>query len=370
MRELTALGHIAGKNVLVRIDTDIELSHGHVTDDYRLKAALPTIRWLIGKEANITLIGHLGRPAGQVVAELSLKSVAAQLSQLLVPHTYPTITHQPADSPVFATVYRLAKGIRLLENLRFDPGEEANEPEFVRLLAAEQDYYVNESFAAVHRKAASTVGVAKALPSYAGLRVSDELTHLDLISKEPERPFTLIVGGAKVEEKLGLLDHFLPHVDHVLTGGLVANMLLRARGVPIKDSKIEPKLMPLAEMLVEKKAAGKMVLPIDYVWHQDRIVDLGSATVAAYNQLIQESETIFWAGSLGVAEDERFAVATLKVAQQLARHRGVRIVGGGDTVAALQRFHLLDRMSFVSTGGGAALEYLAGKKLPGLSVLE
>lgn len=370
MRDLKSLHSLDDKAVLVRIDTDVDIVRGQVVDDSRLRAALPTIRYLVAKGAIVTLVGHLGRPAGRVADELRLKPVAQRLAHLLVPNANPTVIQRPATSPVLATIYRLSKNVHLLENLRFDPGEEANEPEFVKLLAEGHDYYVDESFAAVHRKAASTVGIAKTLPSVAGLRLVDELAHLHLIIDSPRRPLTIIVGGAKVEEKLGLLAHFLPKVDHVLTGGVVANMLLKVRGVDIKDSRITKEWMAAAEALLNKPAATKIILPLDYVWHADKIVDLGPATVAAFGQIIQDSATIFWAGSLGVAEDERFAVATEKIAQQLARHPGIRMIGGGDTVAALQRFHLLDRMSFVSTGGGAALEYLAGQKLPGLAVLE
>lgn len=377
MRDLASLHPLADKAVLVRIDTDIDVVHGEVVDDYRLKAALPTIRYLIDRGSTLTLIGHRDRPAGQVVPELRLKPAAHRLAHLLVPQAYPTVVQQPAASPVLATSYRLNKKVQLYENLRFDAGEEANEPEFARLLAAGHDYYVNESFAAVHRRAASTVGIGKLLPSAAGLRLIDELAHLDLINQSPKRPLTLIVGGAKLKEKLGLLASLLPKVDHVLTGGVVANLLLQVKGVDIKQSKIEKEWLPAAERLLASSggknpagpASAKIILPLDYVWHNDKIVDLGVATLVTYAQLIEQSQTIFWAGSLGLAEDHRFAAATQQVAQQLARHSGIRMVGGGDTVAALERFHLLHRMSFVSTGGGAALEYLAGRQLPGLTVL-
>ncbi len=369
MRDITELKDLDGKHVLVRIDTDVDIVHDEVVDDYRLKAALPTIRHLAKEGATITLIGHMGRPDGKVDAALRLKPVARRLAHLLVPGSHLHTLEHKHESPVLATHYQLAKNVILLENLRFDPGEEANEPEFVALLTAGQDYFVNESFATVHREAASTVGVAKKLPSYAGLRLIDELAHLNLITHSPGRPFTLIVGGAKMEEKLGLLAGLLSKVDHVLVGGVVANTFADAEGIDIKKSLVDSKFLGQASELLDDRDIKKIQLPLDYSWDHDQIVDIGSQTISEYTKILKESKTIFWAGSLGKAEDERFAIGTKKIAQVLAEHEGLTIVGGGDTTAALQQFHLLNKVSFASTGGGAALEYVAGKTLPGLAVL-
>jgi phosphoglycerate kinase len=374
MQDVKHIHDLDGKSVLVRIDTDVEVVHGKVVDDYRLTAALPTIRYLVKEGASVTLIGHMGRPKGKVVDDLRLTAVARHFTRLLVPGSEVKVHHDQkkgAESPIFGTTYQLGRDVVLLENLRFDPGEEDNEAEFVHLLADGHDYFVNESFATAHREAASTVGVAKKLPSYAGLRLVDEIAHLQLLTQSPDRPLTLIVGGAKVEEKLGLLTHLLPKVDHVLTGGVVTNILLDTQGVDVKKSKLEPGFTELSKELLKKDETDhKILIPTDYVWDMDRIVDIGMQTVMTYKKVLADSKTIFWAGSLGVAEDERFAHGTKAIAEFLAEHKGVRMIGGGDTATALGRFKLLDKMSFVSTGGGAALEYLAGKKLPGIEVLD
>jgi phosphoglycerate kinase len=369
MRDITQIKDLEDKRVLVRIDTDVEVEHGHVVDDSRLRAALPTIRHLVAKGAHVTLIGHMGRPKGKVVGDLSLAPVAKALTHLLIPHAHCRTVTAKTDSPVTDTQYLLGKSVTLYENLRFDQGEEANEPEFINLLAGEHDYCVNESFATAHRAAASTVGIAQKLPAYAGLRMIDEAAHLNLIKDTPTHPFTLVVGGAKLEEKLGLLEHLLPKVDYILTGGVPANIFLKATGIDIKKSKQEPEYDSFVEKLLHEKFAEKLVLPLDYLWGNDMILDIGPKTVIEYQKILRASKTIFWAGTLGMVEDERFAEGSHAIAKAMVRHEGVRIVGGGDTAAALKRFKLEDKMSFVSTGGGAALEYLAGKELPGISVL-
>lgn len=377
MKSLTSLTDLDAKSVLVRIDTDVDVKGTRVVDDSRLRAALPTIRYLTKAGACVTLIGYRGRPKGRVDETLSLRPVAQALAHLLVHGGRSLVQHEKAESPVLATRYRLAKNVELLENSRFDPGEDSNEPEFAALLADGHDYFVNESFATAHRTVASNVGVAKKLPAYAGLRLIDELAHLDLLHS-PKRPFTLIVGGAKVEEKLGLLEFLLDKADHVLTGGVTANILLEADGMDIAKSKDDPTFVTPAKKLLEKAhslaAQGDpdpaILLPIDVIWDDNqRIVDIGPRTIARYKAVIAESETIFWAGSLGVAEMPAYAKGTKAIAEALADHKGVRMIGGGDTAADLKRLGLEKKMSFISVGGGAALEYLAGKKLPGLVAL-
>ncbi len=369
MKAVTTLKNLTGKSVLVRIDTDVDLDGQKVVDDSRLRAALPTIRYLLGEGASVTLIGHMGRPKGKVVKELRLEAVAHCLSHLLVPHSHVTVSEEKSDSPVLATIYQIAKRVVLLENLRFDAGEDADEVEFVNLLAKGHDYFVNESFATAHRNTASTVGMTKKLPAYAGLRLIDELAHLDLLKNDPKPPFVLIVGGAKVEEKLGLIDQFLPDVDAVLTGGVVANMLLSASGVDIKDSLIQPELISVAKRLL-KEGGNKLAIPLDYVWEGQRIADIGKQTIDLYTTIISDSQTVFWAGDMGIAEIPAFAKGSEALAQAIALpHEGVRMVGGGDTAASLKKFNLLEKIDFISTGGGAALEYLAGKELPGLQAL-
>lgn len=369
MKTLNDIRDLTDKNILVRIDTDVDVVHGKIVDDSRLRAALPTIRFLLDKGAAVTLMGHMGRPKGKVDEALSLHEVASHLTHLLIPHAHCHKVETEEKSPVLATQYHLGKDLILLENLRFDPGEEVNDPSFAKQLAEGHDYFVNESFATCHREAASTVGVAKLLPSYAGLRLMDEIAHLNLVKETPQRPLTLIVGGAKVEEKLGLLDYLLPKVDHVLTGGVVANIFLKAQGVDIKKSKEEVGFDELARELLNGDHRHKILVPTDYVWDRDMIVDIGPETVAAFVRAIKESETIFWAGTMGVVEEPRFAIGSKKLAEAMAHHRGMRMVGGGDTGTALKIFGLESKMSFISTGGGAALEYLAGKELPGVAAL-
>ncbi len=366
MKTVKELKNLEGKNVLVRIDTDVDIVHGHVADDSRLRAALPTLRYLSKEGANLTLMGYSGRPKGKVDPELTLKVIAAHLAHLLVPGAHLKTIHTEDKSPALATRYQLAKNTVLLENLRFDPGEDDNDPAFAKLLAEGHDYFINESFATCHRANASIVGITELIPAYAGLRFVDEIAHLSLIKEHPARPFTLIVGGAKLEEKLGLLDTFLPKVDHVLTGGVVANLLLKARGFDIQKSKQEPEYDDQAKELLKSE---KIMIPTDYVWDKGMILDIGPETIRTYQKIIAESQTIFWAGSMGYAEDDTFAVGTKKLAEALVHHKGVRMIGGGDTATALQRFKLADKMSFISTGGGAALEFLAGKELPGIKAL-
>lgn len=371
MRDINQMENVAGKRVLVRIDTDVPLEVGRVKEDYRLRAALPTIRQLRKLGASLTLVGHAGRPDGRVKPALSLAPVARRLASLLVQGSHPKVHHKDgADSPVFEKVFELAKDVVLLENLRFDSGEESNEPEFVSLLAAGHDYFVNESFGVAHRPAASTVGITKKLPAYAGLRFVDEIAHLSVLLDSPRHPVCLIVGGAKMEEKLGLLESLIPKVDHVLAGGVLANMLLSAKGVDIKASVVEPDLTGKAKDLLVGRQADKIVLPIDYRWDGDRIADLGPRSIELFKKNINQSQTIFWAGSLGLVELDGFAAGSLAIARELANHKGLRMVGGGDTAAAINQFGLLSKMSFVSTGGGAALEFLAGKKLPAVEALE
>lgn len=371
MRDINQMENLAGKRVLVRIDTDVPLESGRVNEDYRLRASLPTIRRLRKLGASLTLIGHAGRPDGRVKPALSLAPVARRLASLLVQGSHPRVKRKDsADSPVFEKVFELAKDVVLLENLRFDSGEESNEPEFVSLLAAGHDYFVNESFATAHRPAASTVGITRKLPSYAGLRFVDEIAHLSVFLDSPRHPVCLIVGGAKMEEKLGLLESLLPKVDQVLVGGVLANMLLAAKGVDIKASVVESDLMVKAKKLLDDSQADKIVLPVDYRWDGERIADLGPRTTELYKKIIDESQTIFWAGSLGLVELAGFDKGSLAIAECLADHKGLRMVGGGDTAAAIEKFGLLSKMSFVSTGGGAALEFLAGKTLPAVKGLD
>ncbi len=361
----------SGQRALVRIDADLELdSSGRIVDDWRLKAALPTLKLLSQADQEITLISHLGRPAGRRVGKWRLLPIARRLTQLLTGYSRPRlIRHQPeaVESPIFETQYRLCQNIRLLENLRFDASEESNERGLARILTEQVDYFVNESFGTAHRQSVSTVGVAGLVPSYLGLRFAEELAHLNLLKEgsSQRRPHLLIIGGAKLPEKLGLLSELAKLADRVLLGGVVANVFLEAKGVDIGRSVSDPEYLPLAkQLLADSEFAAKLTLPTDYHFEADRIVDLGPKTIQEYIQAINEAGLVFWAGSLGICEKASSAVGSQALAQALAESQAIKMIGGGDTATDLARFKLLDRMDYVSTGGGAALTYLADRPLP------
>lgn len=360
-----------GARALVRIDADLELDgNGHIIDDWRLQAALPTLKLLSQSDQIITLISHLGRPAGRRVEKLRLLPIARRLTKLLTGYSRPRLVrHQPesVESPIFETQYQLCQNIRLLENLRFDASEEANERALARILTQQADYFVNESFGTAHRQSVSTVGVAELIPSYLGLRFAEELAHLNLLKEgsSQRRPHLLIIGGAKLPEKLGLLPELAKLADRILIGGVVANVFLEAKGVEIGRSVSDPEYLPLAKkLLADPEFAAKLSLPSDYHFESNRIVDLGPKTIQEYSQAIAEAGLVFWAGSLGICEQPSSAVGSRALAEALAKSRAIKLIGGGDTATDLARFKLLEAMDYVSTGGGAALTYLANQPLP------
>ncbi|TSC65772.1 MAG: phosphoglycerate kinase [Candidatus Berkelbacteria bacterium Gr01-1014_85] len=365
-----------GQRALVRIDADLELDkNGQLVDDWRLKAALPTLKLLSQADQQLTLITHLGRPNGRRMADLRLLPIARRLTALLTGYSRPRIVrHQPeaVESPIFETQYQLCQNIRLLENLRFDASEEANERGLARLLTEQVDYFVNESFGTAHRQSVSTSGVAGLVPSYLGLRFAEELAHLNLLKEgsSQRRPHLLIIGGAKLPEKLGLLPELAKLADRILLGGVVANVFLEAKGEDIGRSVSDPDYLPLAKkLLADPEFAAKLSLPTDYQIEDDRIVDLGPRTIQQYIEAINEAGLVFWAGSLGICEQPSSAVGSQALARALADAKAIKLIGGGDTATDLARFKLLDKMDYVSTGGGAALTYLANQPLPAYQAL-
>lgn len=385
---------IANKRVLVRVDFNVPLDEQHqITDDARIVAALPTIEYLLNNGARVILMSHLGRPDGQVIEKLRLTPVAQRLSNLL--HTTVQTVLDCIGPQVETAVTALQPGqILLLENLRFHKEEEKNNPEFARQLASLGEIYVNDAFGTAHRAHASTEGVTHYLPSVAGFLIEKEINFLGSALEHPRRPFVAVVAGAKVSDKIKVLERLLSIADAILIGGGMANTFLKAQGYEIGDSLYEEARIDVAHNLIKKaKQQNKtFLLPTDVViadrfaadaerkivaanqvtpgW---RILDLGSQTVQHFRSVLDDAQTILWNGSLGVAEMPAFAVATnelIAILGDRTQNGAITIVGGGDSAAAVDKASAADRMTHVSTGGGASLEFLEGRILPGVAALE
>lgn len=376
---------VTGKRVLVRCDFNVPMENGVITDDRRIEGALPTIRHLVAQGARVILASHLGRPKG-VTLEFTLAPVAERLTAML---------GQPVEllpdcvgDEVSAKTLALADGqVCLLENVRFHPEEEANDPEFARQLASLADIYVNDAFGTAHRAHASTEGVAHHLPAYAGFLIEKELAYLGGALENPKRPFVAILGGAKVKDKITVIDQLLPKVDTLLIGGGMAFTFLKAMGKEIGKSLLDASNLDYAKKVLEENP-GKILIPTDTVVATelsppaatsvvsvDAIpadtlgADIGPDTIRLFRDKVLEAGTVIWNGPMGVFEMAPFAEGTKAIAQAMADSNATTIVGGGDSAAAVEEFGYADKVSHVSTGGGASLEFLEGKVLPGIAAL-
>jgi phosphoglycerate kinase len=384
------LTNLADRRVFCRVDFNVPLDAGRVQDDARMRASLPTIRFLVEAGAKVVLASHLGRPKGKRKPEFSLGPVARHLATLLAAPV--AFAEDCIGAPAQLAVARMRGGdVALLENLRFHPEEEANDPGFARELAAAADLYVNDAFGSAHRAHASTAGVpALVKPAAAGLLMQDELVQLGRLLDRPDRPFLAILGGAKVSDKIELIDNLLPHVDVFLIGGAMAYTFLKAGGVPVGRSLVEADRLDLARAVRARvEAAGKtMTLPVDHVaavpgddanvrttegvalGDDEAGMDIGPKTVTEFTRAIAAAKTILWNGPVGRFEVAAFATGSRRVAEALAASRAVTVVGGGDTGAAVHAFGVGSQMTHVSTGGGASLEFLSGLPLPGVVALD
>lgn len=380
---------LAGKRVFCRVDFNVPMQDGVITDDTRIRAAVPTIRFMMEAGAKVILASHFGRPKGQVVEEMRLTPVAAHLSSLLGKDVRKLEDCHDAD--VEAAVERMESGdVILLENVRFHAGEEKNDPELAKSFAALADLFVNDAFGTAHRAHASTAGIAEYIPAVAGLLMEKEIRFMGGALSNPERPFTAIVGGAKVKDKIAVIENLLTKVDHLIIGGGMANTFLKAQGYGIGASLCEDDKLDLARTLMDqaKERGVQLLMPVDVVV-ADRFaadaekqvvaidaipegwmaLDIGPKTVEQYHSVIVDSKTVVWNGPMGVFEMDAFAGGTIGVAKAMAACSGTTIIGGGDSVAAVEKAGVAEQMTHISTGGGASLEFMEGKELPGVAVL-
>ena len=380
-----------GKKVLVRVDFNVPLEEGEVTDNNRIEAALPTIKFLINEDAKVILMSHLGRPKGEVKDEFKMDPVGKELANLLNKKVFKV--DDCIGDEVQKAVGNMGNGdVVLLENTRFYPGEKANDPEFAKKLAANADIFVLDAFGAAHRAHASTVGVTEYLPSAAGFLLMRELNALGDVMDNPASPFVAIMGGAKISGKISVIENLLDKVDYILTGGGIANTFLKAQGYEVGESLVEDDKLETARELINKakeknvillvpkdvviadkfakdanaKEVGVTEIPTDW-----QILDSGgSQTLEEYTKIIKQAKTVIWNGPIGVFEFDKFAKGTNAIAKALAETDAKTVIGGGESAAAVKKAGLIDKMTHVSTGGGASLRFFEGKPLPAVEALD
>lgn len=384
---------LKGKRVLIRCDFNVPLdSNQNITDDTRIRAALPTLEYLVTQGAKVVVMSHLGRPKGKAAAEFSLAPVAVRLAELLGKQVEFADSDIVVDDSVKEKVAALKDGdVLLLQNVRFRKEETDNEPGFAKELASLGDVFVQEAFGTAHRAHASTAGVADYLPCVSGFLIEKEVKFLGSALHNPQRPFVAIMGGAKVGDKIKVIENLLTKVDTLIIGGGMTYTFYKAMGLEIGTSILDADNIDLAKMLLEKATSlnVKLLLPVDIVcadefsndakyqtYRRDQIpsdmmgLDIGEETIKLYSEEIAKAKTVVWNGPMGVFEMENFAKGTKAIAEALATSDATTIIGGGDSAAAVEQFGLADKMSHISTGGGASLEFLEGKILPGISIIE
>ena len=383
---------VSGKRVLVRCDFNVPMKDGVITDDIRITSALPTIKYLIENDAKVILMSHMGRPKGEPKPEFSLKPVADRLAQLLGMDVVFAASDVVVDDSVRAKADELKPGqVMLLENVRYRKEETKNEEPFTGELASLGDIFVNDAFGTAHRAHCSTAGLAKYMPSVSGFLIEKEVKFLGDALEDPQRPFLAIMGGAKVGDKIPVIENLLKKVDSLIIGGGMSYTFFKAMGYEIGKSILDEESIDLAKELMKKAedAGVRLLLPVDTVcakefdndsesgvFDRDSIpadmmgMDIGPKTVELYKTAIAEAKTVVWNGPAGVFEMPNFAAGTKAIAEALASSGAVTIIGGGDSAAAVEQFGLADKMTHISTGGGASLEFLEGKELPGISCLE
>ena len=383
---------VQGKRVIVRCDFNVPMKEGVITDDIRIVSALPTVKYLMEQGAKVILMSHMGRPDGEPNMKYTLKPVAERLSQLLGQEVLFISSPVVVDDQVRAAAASLQEGqLMLLENVRFRKEETKNGADFAKELASLADIFVNDAFGTAHRAHSSTAGVADYLPAVSGFLIEKEVEFLGNAVENPKRPFLAIMGGAKVGDKIPVIENLLKKVDTLIIGGGMSYTFFKAEGLEIGTSILDEDSLELAGELVKKaEAAGvKLLLPVDVICadafandaktlvaDKDKMpadmmgLDIGPKTVEIYRKAIAEAETIVWNGPMGVFEMENFAGGTRAVAEALAESKAVTVIGGGDSAAAVEQFGLTEKMTHISTGGGASLEFLEGKVLPGIAVLE
>lgn len=380
---------VKGKRVFVRVDFNVPMEEGHITDDTRIRAALPTIQYLVDAGAKVILASHLGRPKGEVNEEMRLTAVGTRLAELIERPV--TKLDESIGEAVEAVIAAMQDGdIVLLENVRFHKGEEKNDSELAQSFAKLADVYVNDAFGAAHRAHATTEGIAKFIPAVSGFLMQKELDVLGKALSNPERPFTAIIGGAKVKDKIGVIENLLEKVDHLIIGGGLSYTFVKALGHDVGNSLLEEDKIELAKSFIDKakekgvqlhmpvdaviadefsKDAATQVVDIDAIPADWMGLDIGPKTAANYADVIAKSKLIIWNGPMGVFEMEKFANGTKTVADAMAATEGYTIIGGGDSAAAVEKFEVASKMSHISTGGGASLELMEGKELPGIIAL-
>ncbi|KGP72875.1 phosphoglycerate kinase [Pontibacillus yanchengensis Y32] len=380
---------VKGKKVFCRVDFNVPMQDGEVTDDSRIRAAIPTIQYLIEQGAKVILASHLGRPKGEAVEELRLDPVAKRLSNLM--DRTVTKTDEAYGSEVDEAISQMESGdVLLLENVRFYPGEEKNDAELAKQFANLADVYVNDAFGAAHRAHASTEGIAHHIPAVAGYLMEKELRVLGNALQDPDRPFTAIIGGAKVKDKIGVIDNLIDKVDNLIIGGGLAYTFVKAQGYEIGKSLLEEDKIETAKEYMQKaeEKGVNFVMPVDVIVGDDfsndantqtvdidsipadwEAMDIGPKTIEKYSDIVKNSKLVIWNGPMGVFELETFAKGTKGVAEALGQTEGYTVIGGGDSAAAVEKFGYSDQMDHMSTGGGASLEFMEGKDLPGVVAL-